>query len=794
MARELTYAMRRLIKAPAFVAVVLLSLGLGVGLNATVFSLINGLLLRPLPVAEPESLVRIGVRDAATGERWFMTRNEVDALRESGAVTGPAGHQLVELSLAAPGGARRAMGEIVTDDYFGLLGVEPFRGRMIGPGDGDAVVLGHELWRRAFGGDAAVVGSVLEVNGRAARVLGVAPPEFRGSLGGIDAQAWVSRSMAPWVYDGPADADPEAPWLMLVARTRDGQEDQAVDRLSAALATGGGRTALMRSASGVPPFLAPIIGTFLSLLQAIVALVLLAACANVAGAVHARAFDRRAEWAVRAALGAGRWRLLRPFVIEMLLLGMASAAVGWLVAYGAAVAVQRLVPSSSMPLDLTFAPDLRVAAFTLGAAALAGVVAAMMPALRWLRRDPASGLRPHSTIRGGRVAGIARLLLGTQVALSMVLFVLALLVARSSMRAAAADLGFDPDGVIALRAAPQLSGMEIEPARAYLLGLRETLERQPGVRSASIVAWPLLGDRSDQVQLSPYAGGQRGESSLRVGYDLIDEHSLELLRIPILNGRGPSAVQRPEAAPVAVVNRTLANRLWPDGSALGRQLMIDGEAIPREVVGVVQDSRYGYVGEAARPFLFLPWQQYDSVDLTLLVRLRFANVDAAALAAVGEAARTFDREVAIFDVQSLHDAMSFSLVPLRVATRLFTAAAGIGLILIATGLFSALAQATARRTPEIGVRMSLGASPGRVLRMILRDGQRVVVPGATIGLLLAAAAAQPVRGLLVGVAWSDAIAWLVAIGAVLGVGLVAAWLPARRAAAVEPVQAIRQQV
>ena len=824
---DLRFALRLLGRAPGFVASAALVLGLGVGASAAVFTLASGILLRPLPVAEPERLVWL-TEHGVSGPRNLSYPHALE-YRDgaAAALAGIAGYGTVRLALAGDGEPERVEGQIATAGYFDLLGVRPLHGRGFlpeeeGPGERLVAVVGHDLWHRRFGADPALVGREVVLDSRPFTVVGIAPPGFVGLEAGQPAEVWVPmaahRVVLPW--SGDPLAEREASWLRTVARLRDGV---SVDQATAAAAVVAradahgshdprGRQAREERSPVVTPLTGPLhpgdradVVPALVLLLGVTGLVVLIACANVANLLLGRAAARRREIGIRLSLGATRWRLVRQLLTESLLLGLAGGCVGLVLA---AWTTDALLAFAELPVAVRELAvlDGRVLAFTLVVAVGTGLLFGLTPALHAVRPGPA--LRDEALALGGyrrggrggrwRVRRVSRsrlqgLLVAGQVALSLVLVVCSGLLGKSLLLAAGASPGFDVAHQLSLSFDLTTQGYAPEAAAGFERELLARAAAVPGVRSAALAS--IVPRSGLMIGSEAFLPGQAaGDEPRRVYLDAVTPGYFATLDLPLLAGRDIGLGDVPGAPAVAIVNETAAKRFWPGRSPLGQRLSLDGpEGDLVEVVGVARDVVYDSLSDPPRPFLYLShWQHPDLLaESTLLVR---AAGDPAPLARPLTAEiRAMDAALPVFEVRTLREIGRLRLAKERAVATLLGTSGALALLLAAMGLYGVIAYTVAMRTREIGVRMALGAAPRQVLGQLVGEGLRLALIGVAAGLVLALGAARLIAGMLYGVGPADAATFGGVALLLTAVAAAASWLPARRAARVDPVVTLRAE-
>jgi predicted permease len=811
-------AARRLRDSPGFTAAAALSLAVGIGASTTVFGLIEALLLRPLPVRDPATVVAVYTSDYSGPRYSASSYPDYLAFRESGAFDGLAAYTMAPLALAGQG-AGRAWSEIVSGDYFETLGIPVQLGRGLAPSDDrpgapPVAVLSHGLWQRAFGGQAEAVGRTLTLSGRACTIVGVARPGFAGLTRGLVMEAWVPMAMRPALTGDPRVLENRGERsLQLFGRLRPGVTTTMAEARLNALARSlraehpgewsdvrdeARRVSLLPEwQARIPPMLSGPVNAFLGLLAAIVLLVLLTACANVATLFLVRLLRRRREVAVRLSLGAGRARLVRQLLAETLLVALLGGALGVVLAFAAADVLGALRLPLPVTVTLDVHPDLRVLGFTVALSLLAGAALGLLPSLQAARVDVLPGLK-DDVGRWGR-ARLRGAFVVTQVALSLVLLCGALLFQRGLGRAAAIDPGFDASHVLALPADLVLSGYDEARMVVFQQRLLERVHALEGVQAVSLTA---------AAHLDPVASVRRGlsiqgyvaaaDEDLEVHATAVGAGFFETMSLPIVRGRSFREADRPGSPPVAIVNESFARRYFPGLDPLGRRLSTNGDGGPfMEVVGVARDAKYASLGEAPRPFFYVPFVQDSGFVqstgsfLPATVLVRTTGDPRSHAAAVRQAVQDLDPALALSPPRPLEDVLGLSVLPTRIAA--LGAFGALGLALAALGLSGVVAQSVAQRTREFGVRLALGADRGHLVRLALGEGSRLVAIGSALGLAMALALARLAREFLYGLSPSDPPAFAAAVALLSMVALGASFLPARRAGRVDPVASLRSE-
>ena len=803
--RDIRYAFRQVRRAPGFVFVVVTTLALGIGANAALFTLINAAVLQPpAGVGNSRDLVWLSNVDAETSRATRLSRTDFDAYRAgTTAFTGAALMLDQTFTLTGDQSVEEVRGQAVSRGYFTVLET-PFA---LGSGfsaleraagdDPDLVVIGHDLWQRRYGADPGIVGRTIHVNRRPMRVAGVARDGFVGADRESRRQLWVPLSALPALFPNWTDVrDARQPFFRAIARLAPGVIRKLADTQVAAVAS---RLALSEpelhahltarvfdASAGVPPNGMTQVLPIAGIAVAVTGLLLLIACANAGGVFLARGIDRRREIAVRLAIGAGRGRLVRQLLTESLLLAGVAGTLGLLVALWSLDLVTSLMP------DLPLAPslDLRVVAFTALVAILAGVMTGLAPALVATRTSLSATMKA-TTAGAEHRSALQSAFLVCQIALSLCLLVVAGLFLRSLDKASRLDLGFDASRRV-LAATFDLGLRKDPPAvtSAWLDGLIAQVAALPGVTAVSATtAMPTAEWITTRVEASAGGGAPR---SMLVTEFRVRPAFFSAIGLRLVRGRDFDRAGGASAAGTVIVNESLARAMWAGEDPIGQHLAIDGSATAfSTVVAVAQDSIVADITSRNRPAIYLP--QAPSATLARVTLLVRAGGDAGTLAhAVRHAIASADDQVPITGLRTLDHVRDAAIAERRAGAALLTLAGTLGLGLAAVGVAGAMALSVSQRTREIGVRLALGAAPSQVVRYFVGRGMRAAAVGMTIGTLAALAASRVLSSMLFGIAASDAVAY-VAVIAVLGfVAAVACWLPARRAACVDPLEALRR--
>ena len=829
--QDLRYGFRVLARAPGFTAVAVLTLALGIGANAAIFSLTDQILLRRLPVQHPEELVVLRSPGPRQGHTWSDSDNAASfsypmykELREAAGpvFSGLLARFAVTVNVAGKTGSERVDGELVSGDYFAVLGVGPALGRVLSradetaPGADAVTVLSYDCWRRRFGGDPGVVGRTLTVNGTPLAVVGVARAGFDGVQVGQTPDLFIPITLKATMtpnWDGLDDHRDF--WLAILGRLQPGlgvaaAEDE-LKRVFRPLLEAElplmhfppetqerflARTLLLDPGERGRGILQAETRQALLVLAAMVGVVLLIVCANLASLQVARGEARRRELAVRQSLGAGRRRLVGQLLAESLLLALAGAAVGLLIAGWTLAALIAAIPENYGALGLTAELDLRVLAFAVGLSVATAVLFGLAPALRSTRVDLNGALKEGSRHSAGRATARFRHgLIGSQVALTAVLLTGAGLFTASLIRLQRLDLGFQPERLVKFSIAPELNGSSPAETLALVERLRQRLAALPGVVAVGAAELPVLADTDADSNVTVEGFTPPEGERPRVQKNWIGPGYLAALGTPPIAGRELDAGDGPGAPKVAVVNETFVRRYVASGEPIGRRFAFgdgSGTQLDIEIVGVVRDSKHMSVRSEIVPFAYLPYAQDDTLgQVTFYVRS--ARQPAALLPTLRDTARAIVPDQPIFDLKTLERQLAESLFTDRLLTLLSVAFGLLAALLAAVGLYGVLAQTVARRTREIGIRMALGATRERVGWLVLREIAATAGAGLAVGLVVALAAGRLVESQLFGVHAGDPVVYAGVAALLAAVAALSAFHPVRRAVRVGPSVALRYE-
>ena len=806
LAQDLTYGVRSFRKSPGFSFIAMLTLAVGIGATTAIFSAVHAVVLRSLPFADPDRVVRVsGVWRGEPGA-GTSAGNFVDTRTQSTSFEHLAAVQYSSFNLAEGDAPERIVGARVSRGFFSIFGVRPLLGRVLldeedQPGREQVVVLSHKLWTRRFGADPAIIGREVPLSSRPYTVVGVMPPSFDLTVESED--LWVPIAFTP-----ERMAMHDEHYLTVYGLLKRGVSLERAQRdLDAVVRVGRERYPQENSkwVLTVQTFATTFIGDYrqrLLILLGAVGFVLLIACGNVANLLLARGATRQKEIAIRTALGAGRGRIVRQLLTESVVLGLAGAIVGIALAYWGVSALVSASPPGVPRLEQARVDGV-VLGFTLLVALASSLVFGLIPALRVSRpnlqgvlkeggRSSAAGA-PRDRVRSGLVIG--------EVALALTLLVGAGLLIRSALQLQSVRPGFDPSGVLSARVAlPKQQFEEATRVQTAFHQMVDALQRAPGVRSAAVVSQTPLTGGGGSNGLVPEGKTLSLENAINSQLRIITPDYLKTMRIPLLSGRAFTAQDIAGENRVMIISERLAREAYPGQDPIGKRMSCC-EGAPddprwKTVVGVVGNVRWRSLAEEASPEFYLPIDQvpaeaWDWVQRSMTLVARTDGNAEMLTAAMRDAVRSVDPGLPLYSVATMEQRMSDSLAQDRFNTLLLGLLGAIGLLLAAVGIYGVIAYFVSQRTQEIGVRMALGATAGNVLSLMARQGMRPVVIGVALGVLTALAATRVLRGSLYGIGANDPFAFLAAVLVLMAVGVFATYLPARRATRVDPTTALR---
>ena len=833
--KDLRYGLRGLLKRKGFAAIAVLTLALGIGANTAIFTLVNAVMLKSLPVQKPEELVLFSdttsegtsLLDAPRAGQWVRFsydsyeyfRKHNQSFQDITALRSGTSRLSVRRTDSEANAAARASGHLVSGTYFSVLGVRAMRGRVLTPEDDNAsaqpaAVISHRYWEQELNSDPSTVGKSFIINGTNFTVVGVMPKEFFGERVRRPPDFWLPLSFQPQIeLRNSFLKEQQAYWLMIMGRLKPGVSmDEAQSSVNLALRqflteqAGSQLTeerqktiqnsyvTLVEGKGGISGLRA-FYSTPLHMLMAIVGMVLLIACANVGSLLLSRAAARKAEISLRMALGATRWRIIRQLLTESMLLAIVGGVCGVLLAqWGVTVLVRLVAPTS--PLDTR--PDVGVLAFTAGVSIIAGLLFGLIPAIQASRANLSSAIKERTRTRTGFLRfSPSSLMVVLQVGISMVLLTGAGLFARSLVKLQNEDVGFDRNNVLVVGIDPRLAGYKTTELPTLYQQLLDRLSSVPQVKAVSMATYaPMSGTRrSSSVQVPGYTPQPGEETS--VEDVLTGPKYAELLGVPVLRGRDIEIRDTAAAPRVAVVNSTFAERFFKDQNPIGRTFTFDDETddgAPLEIVGVVGDIKSGDVRDETDPAVYRPILQIqDDAAYTVTLHLRTLSDPTPLVPQVRQMINQVDDKLPIFGVTNLDAQLRENLDQERLVMQLVSFFGALALILACIGLYGVMAHGVVRRTNEIGIRMALGAKGGNIAWMILRETLYLVLAGLLIGVPAALVGARLISTQLFGMKSTDPITLIAAAVILILVALLAGYLPARRASRVNPLMALRYE-
>jgi putative ABC transport system permease protein len=806
IAADVGYAGRVLRRTPMFAVPAIVSLAVGIAVNTTVFSVVNALLFRPLAAATSDTLVRIGRSMNGDGSFRSVSYDEFSVLqRHAVSFADMVGSQITSIVFGGADGAEFVSAEIVTPNYFRALGPPPIGRGFEEPAAVDTAVISERFWRRRFGADPSAVGRRVSINNRAFTVVGVAPRDFTGAFPGVATDVWL-----PFVRPGAAAAgDPRAEepvGMVIGVLNREASiaaaraELQALSQRMRELDVRRDRARGFVAADtrGIHPGIGRRIRPFVLAMMGIVVVVLLVACANVAGLLITRANARRAELALRLGLGASRGRVIQQLLIESAVLAGIGAAFGCLLAFWAVrwINALTLVPGpTGTPAYLDLEIDGRVLAFTAALSTLTTLACGLLPAIQGARVDPIAALKGSPSSAGRGPSRMRSALVVVQVAVAVVLTIGAVLLLRSVGNSARVEVGFDPDGVVVAGFNLQAAGYDRARAARFFDELLPNARRLPGVERASLADFVPMAGRGGSVTVrNPHAPDPAGDR-LQVAFNRVSDDYFATVGQPLVHGRDFSADEPPGAPPGAIVNETMAARLWPGQEAIGKRIRVIGESgdagTERHVVGVARDAKYGSFNDEAGSFLFLPAR--EGLGRTQTLHIRTASSPAVVISQLNALLHTMDPGVVPQSTQTMREAMSAALVPAEIARVVLGVAAVVALLLATGGLYGLVCYALVQRLKEIGIRVALGATREHVFRLIVGGTIRLAAIGITIGIAIAAGLMRLLSSLLIGLTALDPLTFAGVAILMAAVTLVAGSTAARKGFRVDPIDVLKYE-
>ncbi len=809
--QDLTYAIRRLSKSPGFASAAIVSIGLGIAANSTIFSMVSRFVLNRAPAGDPATLMTLHTTDKGECCNAFSWPLFADLRAQTKAFSGVTGYyELLPASIGGQGEPERVWGQATTTNFFDVaqLGMTLGRGFASGEERMPVIVIGHGLWKRRFGADPAIAGKHIMLSGRPFTVVGVAPPGFRSLDIILDCQFWVPLGNLDQLLPNTGNYQSRAyHWITAAGRLRPGvTRGQAAAELAVIARhlsqtfpeaeKGGGFR--FEPAGSLPPRDRNAVVMFLAALSVVVVLVLAIACANVANLLLAQASGRQREMAVRVALGASRGQLMRQTLTESLLLALGGGLLGLILTLWATQALSAFRFPAPVPLDLNVVVDWRVLLYTFALSAGAGLVFGVAPAFAVARPALAGALKGEDVLaRPGSRWTLRNVLVVSQIAMSLVLLCATGLFLRSLRSAAGMKIGFHSRGILSMSVDPRVHGYTPARTTQFLAELRRRVAGLPGVAATACTdVVPLSeGGRRDEFHVE----GRPNADGPDPGVDLymVTPGYFETIGIPRVTGRD-FANEAADGPKVAMVNEAFVARLFKHESAIGQR--VTGGGATYEIIGVVKNIKSRTLGEEVRPVLFRSLAQSVGEDPSFLgyaVLVRAAGGSAANPAALAGAVRreihALDPTLAVFNAETMEAHLRDALFLPRLAGTLFGVFGLVGMLLAAVGLYGVMSYAVGRRTREIGIRLALGAQTGEVRRLVVRQGMSLTLIAVAMGMAAALAVAKFSASFLYGISSHDSLTFTVVPLFLAGVAFLACWIPSRRAARVDPLTALRHE-
>jgi predicted permease len=814
--QDIRFGVRMLAKSPGLTLIVVVTLALGIGANTAIFGIVNGFLLRPLPVRDPEQITVLAIqqKDAPVGSSGFAYPEFADFREQANTFSDVFAIVLSNVQLASKGESEQCFANYVSRGFFTALGVTPAAGRLFLPNEGETpgepliAVLGYSYWQKRFHGDAGVAGQQIEINGKAATIVGVVPRRFQGmySIAEMDLYlplSAISTETAPNLFWNNRDQRR----MLAFGRLNPGislrQAQDSLDVITGRLAAQYPATDKWFTVRAVPEKLARPIPyannafvAFSGLFMVLAALVLLLACMNVENILLARGASRQRVMATRAAVGAGRARLICQMLAESVLLGILGGAAGLILGMWIDHLTSSLrLPTIPLHVDATF--DWRLFAFAIGCALATGIIVGLFPALHASRANLNSVLHEggQRSSFGVSHAGSRNFLVIAQVAGSFALLIAAGLFVRSLQSVRSFHLGFDPDHVLNVIMDPHEAGYDEARTTAFYREIESRVRALPGVESASLASYVPMGGYPSKASI--FVQGRAippGQHAPLVLLNRVDPPYFDTMHVALFRGRAFLGSDNETAPPVAIINQTMASDFWPHQDPVGKYFRMNDDTAPLiEVVGVTGDGKYGTVNEDAQPFFYIPLTQSFASKRALQIR---TLVPPESLAGpVREEISESAPDLSIMDIetmgQSLNGALGFLVFRLAAV---FAAVIGmIGLILGVVGVYGVVSFTASRRTREIGIRLALGANSRDILRLVWKQGVRLVIVGIVVGMIAAWSLTRAMAHMLAGISPSDPVTYITVTILMSAAALLACWIPARRAMRVDPMVALRHE-
>ncbi len=815
--KDLRYASRMLVKSPGFTIAAVLALGLAIGANTAIFSIFNGIMWRPLPVKDPQQLVVVVTNQRGMVFPINLSYPDFQDYRQLKSVFSDLiGYSPSPVNFQADGRPSRAWVELVTGNYFSMLGLEPVQGRTFAadegwvPGKDALVVLGHKYWKTRFGGNPSVVGRTVQVNNHPFTVIGVAPERYHGAYYFLEPDFYIPLAALGLLDPNQAGdlTNRGASFVRVLGRLQPG-----VTPVQAAAAAEPTNQRLMQefpkdhkqlSLQVMPELKArpePGLGDFMSkavvVFMSLAGLVLLIACANVANLILARANGRRKEIAMRAALGASRWRMVRQLLTESILLAICGGILGLIFARWSALALMSIHIPTDLPLRLfDLRVDWRIFAFSFLAALLTGIVAGLVPALQAPRADVAEVLKAGGR-SGGASTGHHRFrnaLVIAQVAVSLLLLACAGFFVRSFQNSSHVDMGFRVDHTLMMSMDLGLQGYNEARGQQFYRQASARVKSISSVRGASFSAYIPMGYDNSIVNVYPEGRPIDAKAGDETSfYDLVQPDYFRAVGVPVIKGREFTEADSASAAKVAIINEAFAGKIWPGEDPIGKSFQTERNGPQIQVVGLTRTGKYLFLYEAPQSYAYFPMAQRYASAATLMIHTQYEPREL--VTAVRDQIQQLDATLPVFDVNTMDAHVEYGkpLMPARIGAMLVGVFGMLGLVLATVGVYGVVSYSVSQRTQEIGIRSALGAQRWNVLGMILKQGMLMAFIGTAVGVVLALLLFRGLHSVLYGVASTDLVTLTSVSALLLIVAFLASYVPALRATRVDPVIALREQ-
>jgi macrolide transport system ATP-binding/permease protein len=802
--QDLRYAFRMMRKKPGFAFFAILTLSLGIGINTVVFTIVNTILLRPIPAKNPDELIRIYQKTAdGAVQLRFSYPDYVDYRDRSSLLSGLAASTLTPFRLDAGSQSEQILAEAVSGNYFAVLGVAMSSGRLLTPGDEkrSVVVISQRLWRTRFAQEPNLAGKTLRLNGKPYDIIGVMNPKFGGTFAAARIDAWVPLLISESMMGSEWQKDRNKITVHMLGRLKEGvtleQADAELATVAAQLEktypeTNRGKKILTATATLLHGNLRKGATIFFAVVMVLMGIVLFIACSNLASLLVTRAIERRREMAIRISLGADRKQLMIQLFTESLLLAFLGGAAGLLAAYWSSNLLVSLWPVPTVPIHFDFSPDAKVLGFCFAVTVFTGIFLGLTPILQSNRQDVVTDLKEQT---GMSLLGRMRIKNGlviAQIGFSLLLLVCAGLFVRSWQNTQRLDPGFNPENMLAMDIDLSERGFTESQGLLYYEQLKERVQRLPGVTALAFadLAPMDLATPKTPAQI-PGHNPPADQTGFLISSNIISPGYFQSLQVPLLNGREFTEKDTANTPAVVIINETMAKKYWPNQDPLGRQFQIGKDFKPVTIVGIAKDVKYRTPGEEPTPHMYRSFKQFYQPGLSLLVRTQ-ANPETLQLEIEKEMS-TIHKDVQAFFARTLEEHLAFSFLPAKLGGSLLGMFGLLGLILACAGIYAAMSFQVAQRTREIGIRMAIGAKPRAILRLFIQRGLKLSLIGSFLGIAGAFAVTRFLSSLLVGVGTHDVFTYVAVPALLIFVSFLACAVPAYRASKLDPLKALRYE-